>query len=324
MTRRMSPARAVLIGRTTLGTLSRTGQRWLTDPGHRAAQALVGAGLVLPTLPKRRRAQGEVWAITMVRDEADILPDVLDHLSRQGVDRILVSDNGSVDGTLELLHERARRGQILLARDSEPGYYQGLKMTRLARAAARAGADWIVPFDADEFWFGPATTLVDALRETTADIVSARMYNVFPTIDGGWGLDRSPQLHGKVAFRASRIAVLAQGNHSVDAPGVRVPPAELELPIAHFPWRSIEQFRRKVRQGAQAYQNVMGESRIGGHWRELGALPDAKIDADWSAMLRGESVEGMHWYPRGPLTPADPRTWTSWRPGLTESGPARP
>ena len=74
VTRRMSPARAVLIGRTTLGTLSRTGQRWLTDPGHRAAQALVGAVLVLPTLPKRRRAQGEAWAPTLVRDTADILP----------------------------------------------------------------------------------------------------------------------------------------------------------------------------------------------------------------------------------------------------------
>lgn len=262
-----------------------------------------------------------MWAVTMVRDEVDILPDVLDHLIRQGVNRILVSDNGSVDGTLEMLQRRARAGEIFLARDSEPGYYQGLKMTRLARAAARAGADWIVPFDADEFWFGPVTTLVDALRETTADIVSARMYNVFPTIDGGWGLDRSPQLHGKVAFRASRIAVLAQGNHSVDAPGARVPAVELELPIAHFPWRSIEQFRRKVRQGAQAYQTVVGESRIGGHWRELGAQPDSKIDADWSAMVRGQSVEGMHWCPRGPLLAADPRTWATWRSGLSERGP---
>jgi hypothetical protein len=48
---------------------------------------------------------------------------------------------------------RCRDSRVHVVTDREPAYFQAAKMTRLARAAARAGADWVVPFDADELWF---------------------------------------------------------------------------------------------------------------------------------------------------------------------------
>src|SRR5688572_11654372 len=127
---------AILGARTTLGTASRAVRR-AADADHRAAVRAARTGIRLPPLPRRARVRGEVWAVTMVRNEADILPLVLDHFEAQGVDRILVSDNGSTDGTLEMLEDRSAQGRVVLARDLEPAYYQAAKMTRLAHAAGR-------------------------------------------------------------------------------------------------------------------------------------------------------------------------------------------
>jgi hypothetical protein len=58
--------------------------------------------------------------VTMVRHEVGVLPTVLDHLEAPGVEHVLVSHNGSADGTLDLLEERAADGRLYLARDVEP------------------------------------------------------------------------------------------------------------------------------------------------------------------------------------------------------------
>jgi len=160
-------ANAVLGARTTLGTAWRTLRRAADRDHHRAARA-ARDGIRLPRMRPRRRVPGQVWAVTMVRNELDVLPLVLDHLEAQGVDQVLVADNGSTDGTLEMLQARASQGRLLLARDSEAAYYQAAKMTLLARAAWRAGADWVVPFDADELWFAAHGLLADHLRRTPA------------------------------------------------------------------------------------------------------------------------------------------------------------
>lgn len=311
-------ADALLRWRTLGGTAVREMRR-TTDPERRAAVRAVRAGLRLPELPRGRRRPGEVWAIALVRDEADVLPATLDHLERQGVDHVLVADNGSVDGTLALLEERSREGRLHLAHDTEPAYHQAVKMTALARAAWRAGADWVVPVDADELWFADSGRLADRLRGIADDVVTARLTNAFPTRSGGWAVDTVPHWHGKVAFRAHPLAALGQGNHQVDRPGPRSDPSTAPLRIAHLPWRSLDQLARKVRQGAAAYRGVAGGDHLGGHWRALAEHEDDVLGERWEALLDGRRVEGMHWSPSGRLVAGDPRTWTTWDPdGVAE------
>lgn len=310
---------SVLIrARTTVAT---TG-RWLrrrASRGFRREQCLVRAGVQLPELPRVGRVRGQVWAVSMVKNELDILPEVVAHLHEQGVDRILIADNGSSDGTLEYLLDAEGYGTVAVARDSVAAYYQAHKMTLLAQAARRAGADWIVPFDADEFWFGVGEPLGDVLRASDADVLTAELYNVFPRPSEGWQLDLARHWHGKVCFRAHVLADLAQGNHFVDRPGPRDTDGSV-VAIAHYPWRSFEQFVGKVRQGAAAYAAIPKASvgaQFGEHWRSLAQLSDTELAALWAGMLQGKAVEGMHWQPAGPFLESDPRTWSTWPGSLS-------
>ena len=120
-------------------------------------------------LSRSRRVPGSVWAVMLVRDEEDVIAGTLDHLLRQGVAGVIVADHGSTDGTWRLLQDAARRSsKVHVLRDSEPGFYQGAKTSYLARQAWRAGADWVVPVDADEHWFAVGTDLASYFGTASA------------------------------------------------------------------------------------------------------------------------------------------------------------
>ena len=118
-----------------------------------------------------------VVGIAMVRDEDDVIETVLRHMATQ-VDYLMVANNRSVDGTEETILALIDEGlPIALTQDDEVGYMQSEKMTGLAHHANDwIGADWIVPFDADEIWYSPRTRLADFLGEqmpADIDIVKA-------------------------------------------------------------------------------------------------------------------------------------------------------
>ena len=95
----------------------------------------------------------------MVRDEVDIIGPVVAHMLGQ-VDHVIVADNLSVDGTFDVLESFG--SQITLVADTDPAYRQSEKMTHLAGVAKSMGADWVVPFDADEWIYSrpPSTRTI--------------------------------------------------------------------------------------------------------------------------------------------------------------------
>lgn len=98
-----------------------------------------------------------VVAVTCVKNEIDIIEAFVRHTIALA-DHLLVLDNGSTDGTLEILRTLRHAGLPLdIEEDPAPGYWQWQRMTRLMRqAVALLGADWILPLDADEFLAPPA------------------------------------------------------------------------------------------------------------------------------------------------------------------------
>lgn len=284
---------------------------------RRALARTVSAHMDLPPLPRVRG----IWAVSMVRDEADVLERSVTHLLCQGVDAVLVVDNGSTDETPEVLAALATDPRVHVGTDRLVAYEQSVKMTHLADAAARAGATWIVPFDADELWSGTNGDLAETLRSARVPIVGADLVNLFPGTDAdaaAWQLDPASQVDTKVAFRPFPGAVIEMGNHAVLRPG----PSAEGLGIAHLPWRSFEQFSRKVRQGAAALAASDVPGSLGSHWRRLGALDDAGLRKAWEDITHGRADHGTGWMPRGTSVPfalADAGSWDAVRAARAEA-----
>ena len=100
----------------------------------------------------------------LVRDGADMLDANLRYHRAQGVDLLVVGDNGSTDGSLEMLERYERAGLITLERVTGPvREAQGEGRTKLARIAWELGADWVIHNDQDEFWWPLTGNLKQAL-----------------------------------------------------------------------------------------------------------------------------------------------------------------
>jgi hypothetical protein len=212
----------------------------------------------------------------MVRDEADIVGAMIRYHLDQGVGLFLVTDNGSVDGTREILEDFAARGEIELSHDPRHLKQQHEVVTRMSREAARRGATWVLNADADEFW--AAATPGVTVAEELAGIDPAIGAFPVPVTDmtgaparSGTGLqrllyrDERPDdvmralgIHAHatddVAFAAREDVEVAQGNHFVDVEPAHELPAGRGLRVYHFPWRSWEQFHRKVENAGRAYE----------------------------------------------------------------------
>lgn len=245
---------------------------------------------------------GVVVGIAMVRDEVDIIETTILHMLGQ-VDALVVADNRSVDGTEQFLRSCAdrfgRRFQLVL--DNEVGYEQSAKMTALARQAHEwFGADWVVPFDADEVWYSPNRTIKQMLqsRPENETIVPAALYDhVRTAVDPDdhsavysmqWRRNLPAPLQ-KVACRYRDDLVIGMGNHEAfyDRP---FNTSEHRLAIRHFPYRSVEQTIRKIRNGAEAYAATDLPEHYGAHWRGWG-----RILAEHGEDAIAELFRKWHW-----------------------------
>lgn len=247
--------------------------------------------------------------VTMVRNEADIIRAALVHMLSQ-VDAIVVIDNDSTDATADLIGEVMKwegHGRTSVLHAAGRAYLQSKWMTHGAEVAVRDhGADWIVPFDADEFWLAPGwrdgQTVAERLREVGGQgaslfpipVIAVPIYNHYCTaLDPArtgtsfipdympWR-SRTPLPLHKVAFRWTPGAVIEMGNHAVSFPVeggmAAIPGFDAGITIRHYPYRSAEHMTAKAIQGAEAYVAAGDEvpADAGAHWRAWGQLIETR------------------------------------------------
>lgn len=255
-------------------------------------------------------ARSTIVMTLLVRDEADIVRENLEFHLSQGIDHVIATDNGSVDGTREILSEYARAGVLTLIDEPGRDYSQHRWVTRMALMARdQIGADWIINNDADEFWYAPDGDLKQSLAREVADIQFCRRYNMVFAFDRDedvpWCkkavfrvvkpvpipasenhlIDPLPcpyfylALPGKALLKAMGLRSVHQGNHNADYD--RQPDTHRsDILIYHFPVRSRTQFETKIRQGGAAYAaNTELPTSMGWHWRR------------WYRMLNDHGLE---------------------------------
>lgn len=102
------------------------------------------------TGPAREARRRRLIAVVPVRDEMRFLPGLLANLAPH-VDGIVALDDGSTDGTPGFLSHRPEVLEVLHSARPEGGDWDEPEgHRRLAEAARRHGADWILSVDADE------------------------------------------------------------------------------------------------------------------------------------------------------------------------------
>ncbi len=263
-----------------------------------------------------------------VKDEIELLPRCVAHLFAIGVDRIIVTDMGSTDGSLEWLQQESLRQpiQILRMDDRQPDSLQAW-CTRVTEAVLRADADWTLFIDADEFPLPRSGRIQDCLALQTADVLILDRFNV-PLGPHGPRLPDEispanhariqmlvtpvPDLHDqlaagadipwirgvpgpKVLARTRLIGQVAIGGHDIEAaPGSTPRRARPDdLIIAHLPFSTRARFQSKVANlaGAIAANESFFAGRIGWHWqRWLRQWRAGELDAEFDRQVFSDAL----------------------------------
>ncbi|MBM3547067.1 MAG: hypothetical protein FJX54_08940 [Alphaproteobacteria bacterium] len=235
----------------------------------------------------------------LVRDEADIVAANIRHHLASGVDHILATDNGSTDGTIEILESFARDGSLTLRHDADDTFDQARITTGMALLAGeRFGADWVLSNDADEFWVGPLRETVAATpgnllfcrranriaaREEEWSFAAARHLAIAPKAEARAELLRP--IPPKVLVRADNLIRLTQGCHNAEMRDAHPAPAR-EILIRHFAVRGRAHFIRKATAGGAAYARSTLDPRLGAHWRRWHTEIEAgRLDALYAEVV---------------------------------------
>jgi hypothetical protein len=212
----------------------------------------------------------------IVRDEADIVGENIAHHLALGVDRIIVTDNGSTDGTKDILSDLARGGAVAVAHEDGPFRQVEAAHAMVEEARDRYRAAWVSAFDADEFVVPPdGETLAAHLGRQAGRVVIVPRVNVFPTREtlatwdwragpgwrNAWPEGPPPRMDvparamawpymayatfPKVMFRPEGFVQMVKGGHAVTLD----PPAEggaSGLTLWHFPLRAVARLEQAI------------------------------------------------------------------------------
>jgi hypothetical protein len=219
---------------------------------------------------------GPIAMLMVVRNEIDIIEQNIEFHLRFGIENFVVTDNGSVDGTRDILGDFERRlgKSMVIIDDAEPAHHQSVRVNRMIQVAKQKFRPrWIISSDADEFWY-PANGRYDSEIDGRKNILNCYWHNFLPRPNTPWqeftDVGEMPGYHDKMskAFCLARGLIgMYPGNHeSRSIP--RIMSRSYNIRVYHYPVRSYEQFERKIVQGHRASLKALDLETANWHWRE--------------------------------------------------------
>lgn len=229
----------------------------------------------------------------LCRNEVDIIEANIRTHAKLGVDAFVVMDNGSTDGTRELLESLSREFDLTIIDQPEQTYQQAKWMLQLAHYARdKLGAQWVISNDADEFWL-PESGDIKSLLSMRDSVVTVARSNMilderalsdnYQFTQARWRVNypicyqKQAQLGDanlsmllapispKVIVNPYGLIKLSGGNHRAKHWFKLVTKRDLPtLRVYHFPIRSWQQFEQNIRQRERL---LAQGARMGDHYR---------------------------------------------------------
>ncbi|MDX2104544.1 MAG: glycosyltransferase family 2 protein [Alphaproteobacteria bacterium] len=275
-----------------------TGSRETARAARRAIPALTG------------RAATPLAMLLLVKDEAALVRDHIAHHLGQGVERVLVTDNGSTDGTRDILADLQRTWPVDVIDEPAGGWQQDLWTSRMAWIAAeRYQADWLFSADADEQWcadrplpaaiaeaaapYGPECSMLLARQWLMVPdaAASGRGFATTRAITSPLGTtrwvgraDQAAWWHvqlPKALVRGAVVEAIWPGNHYAVTwePQWGVAPA---ITVRHHHLGDFAWFQAKVRRVAATMAANPRWGRHAGVYQRLAQLDQAgRLEAEW-------------------------------------------
>lgn len=218
-------------------------------------------------------------SFSVVKNEADIIEAFIRH-NLNYVDRMVIADNLSTDNTIKILYSLKKEGlPIDIFNDPDPAHSQCKKITSLYfMYAEQHDLNHVFFLDADEFLCGDINFIDKPLPPGSVYNIPLKTYimgnpnpsekNALLNMRRCFKMDNATL---KVSLRhdpsSYRRTVIADGNHYVLRDGSVVDAQPADLFLAHFPFRSKNQFLSKIIMGRIGLALYSAKDElIGGHW----------------------------------------------------------
>ena len=225
----------------------------------------------------------KVYSLLVVKDEADVVGFSLTDACRWS-DKIIVIDNGSSDGTWELIQQMAAENpKIVPYLRYEGPFHIGLrsKAFRAFRHEMHLGDWWCVRLDADEFYPGDVRALLHRIpwwcrtvKKLSTDYVITHEDLDEGLIGNDFGHDREHLRYCLPTRRAER-RFMRHSPFLIWLARWRYPHpwgivAKERIPVDHYQYRSPEQMQRRYNNRQQAKTDGCGSfsHETGSNWHD--------------------------------------------------------
>jgi hypothetical protein len=181
----------------------------------------------------------------LVRDASDIIKEHIEFHRNHGVDFFIITDNGSIDGTREILEEYSKQGIAHIIDEPEHNYSQVKWVHNMVMIAKeKYHAQWVINNDSDEFWYCQTGNLKDELKGIH-NLIYCRFLNYYPLY---YNEDQNKPFYENTALsyneykkpwfkcihKTKGYKIIHSGNHHADM-SICIPKRSKKIKIFHFP-----------------------------------------------------------------------------------------
>jgi hypothetical protein len=265
----------------------------------------------------------EIHLYALCWNEAEILPFFFQHYDKL-VSRYFIFDDGSTDGSLELLRNRENVEVHRFSRSDPTSFvFSEQSLSNEVWKASQGLADWVIVTDIDEHLFHPELgSLLQHYQDIGITVVPALGYQMISEMFPEPGetlcetrVRGAPHPHyAKLSlFDPAAISEIfyAEGRHSADPKGRVIAPATDQILLLHYKYLSCEWARRRDRQKRAG----LGPKDHKRRWGYEYWYSDEEYAREWQKILTNaidiRSDAALVNYPT-------PRWWDQFRPQLFE------